>query len=335
MTHLNFRPTALSQQYKGEDMSEFKKIFKKVNGMQQLKQYSKAHVLLFAVLETVILGTSRKSLEIVRLAVNNRIYSKLKKKNQKFISEYVKKHQNDITEKQHENIIWTIWLQGMDKAPDVVKKCYQSMKNCISNKEIIVITEDNYSKYVQFPDYILEKYQEGIISKVHFSDLLRIELLANHGGTWLDGTVFCSGPPTQKYVLESDLFLFQNLKPGLDGQCRAISSWLITSCSNNPIILLTRALLYNYWKTYDYAIDYFILHDFFQMAIEAYPEEWKKVVPFSNSIPHILLLRLFEPYDETIWSTVKKMTSFHKLTYKFDVEKVMLKGTYYDVILSS
>ncbi len=62
-------------------MSEFKKIFKKVNGKQILKQYCMAHVLLFSLVETAILGLSRKSLEIVRLAVDNRIYCKLKKRN--------------------------------------------------------------------------------------------------------------------------------------------------------------------------------------------------------------------------------------------------------------
>ena len=54
-------------------MKEFKKIFKKVNGIEILKQYCMAHVILFSLLETAILGLSRKSLEIVRLAVDNRI----------------------------------------------------------------------------------------------------------------------------------------------------------------------------------------------------------------------------------------------------------------------
>lgn len=60
-------------------MKEFKK-FLKVNGIEILKQYCMAHVILFSLLETAILGLSRKSLEIVRLAVDNRIYCKLKKK---------------------------------------------------------------------------------------------------------------------------------------------------------------------------------------------------------------------------------------------------------------
>lgn len=314
-------------------MGDFKKIYKKVNGTEQLKQYAKSHVLGFALVETAMLGLSKKSLEILRLAVNNKIYKRLKKQNAKFIEAYVRRHKKDKLPHEHANTIWTIWLQGMDEAPVVVQKCYESMKKHMPDKDIVVITDENYSKYVQFPDYIMEKYEKGIISKVHFSDLLRIELLSKYGGTWLDGTVYCSGPVKQEYMLDSDLFLFQNLKPGADGQCSLISSWLMTASSNNKIILLTRALLHRYWKMYDYAVDYFILHNFFQMAIETYPEEWNKVVPVSNSIPHVLLLRLFEKYDERVWNATKDMTSFHKLSHKFEKEQAKLEGTYYDVIL--
>lgn len=316
-------------------MAKFKEIYKKVNGSQQLKQYARGRVLLFALIEAAILGFSRKSLEILRTAVDNRLYNKIKRKNKRFISNYLQEHKNDLLEQKKSDIIWTIWLQGMDNAPEIVKLCYESMKANITGKKIIVITEDNYSDYVQFPDYIMEKYQSGKISKVHFSDLLRIELLTQHGGTWLDGTVYCSGPIEKEYIFDSDLFLFQNLKPGADGKCRLISSWLMTSTSNNKIILLTRALLHNYWKKHNHAIDYFILHDFFQLAIETYPEEWKKVIPFSNSIPHILLLRLFEQYDEKIWNAVKAICPIHKLSYKFDSKKFEEKGTYYDVVLKN
>lgn len=61
---------------------------------------------------------------------------------------------------------------------------------------------------------------------------------------------------------------------------------------------MTLNLLYNYWEKNDRLIDYFIFHDFFQLAIESYPKEWKKVIPFNNATPHILLLRLFEKYDK-------------------------------------
>ena len=108
---------------------------------------------------------------------------------------------------------------------------------------------------------------------------------------------------------------------------------MIAARTNHPILRLTRALLYEYWKKNRKMDDYFLFHDFFELAIETYPEEWNKVIPCSNSAPHILLLRLFEPYNEQVWDAAKSMTPFHKLTYKFDAEKAQIPGTYYKVLL--
>ncbi len=315
-------------------MGKFTQLFKKVGGWNVMKQYAKAHVLFYALTQTALNGLSKKSLELTRLGVENKIYRTLNKKFSKFIHNYVAEHPAQNAQQKHNPIIWTIWLQGMDQAPKVVQQCYASMQKHITDRPIVVITEDNFSDYVTFPDHIMEKYQKGIISKVHFADLLRVELLAQHGGTWLDGTVFCSSAPFQKYVLDDPLFLFQTLKPGLDGRSIAASSWLMTAYSGNPIILLTRALLHEYWRRYNYAVDYFILHNFIQMAIGAYPQVWDKVVPFSNATPHILLLRLCEEYDENLWEGLMGQTSFHKLTYKFTPEDAQKTGTYYARILN-
>ena len=299
------------------NIKEFKGIFKKVNGMQKIKEFAKNHLLIYMIIQTCMLGTSKKALEIVRNIYNFKLYKKLKRQNRKFIEKFKKENDFDTQEKKHEKVIWTIWLQGMENAPNIVQICYKSMQKYLKEYQIIVITDENYKEYVSFPDFIIDKYNCGLISKVHFADLIRIELMAVHGGTWLDGTVFCSHTPSEKFFLESDLFFFQNLKPGLDGHALSISSWFITASTNQPIIMLTRALLHNYWKTHNNAVDYFILHYFIQLSIEAYPEEWKKVVPFSNSTPHILLLRLFEEYDSNVWQAIEHQTPFHKLSYKF------------------
>lgn len=313
-------------------MEKIRRLFKKVKGKELIVQYLKTHVFLHFVIQVLTQGLSRKSLEIVRLSVNNRILCKLRKKYKKFIAEF-KESQNTELIRQKGDKVWICWLQGMESAPEMVKKCYLSLKENIKGKEIIVLTEENYRHYIQFPDYIQEKIDNGIITKTHMSDLMRLELLLKYGGTWIDATVYCSGNDYPEYLFDSELFMFQTLKPGLDGECARISSWFMTSATNHPILLLTRALLYEYWKKHNYLKDYFLLHDFMEIAIENYPEEWNKVVPFSNSIPHILLLRLFEPYDESIWKSVKEMTRFHKLSYKFENNEFELEGTYYKEII--
>ena len=311
-------------------MKKFLALFQKVGGKEILRQYLHAHVLLFALIQTAINGFSKKSLEIVRLAVNNKVLKKLRKANRRFIAQFKPNPQPAPRERSKK--VWVCWFQGMENAPLLVQRCYASLQKNLPDRDIILLTEENYRQYVTLPEYIEEKAAKGIIPKAQYSDLLRLELLIRHGGTWIDSTVLCSGEEIPSYMLDSDLFMFQNLKPGLNGQAARISNWFITACTNHPLLVLTRDLLYAYWKKHNTMVDYFIFHDFFELAIEAYPEEWSKVVPFANSTPHILLLRLFETYDEQVWDAVKHMTPFHKLSYKFTQQQAELSGTYYDVL---
>lgn len=311
----------------GSNMKRFIQLFKKVGGVTLLRQYLQAHVILFAMVQTLLNGFSKKSLEIVRLAVNHRILCRLRRKYRKFIGDFKRDHRPGT--RQRSNKVWVCWFQGMDSAPWLVQRCYDSLKENLPDREIILLTEENYRQYVTFPEHITKKAEAGIIPKAQFSDLLRLELLIRYGGTWIDSTVFCSGKNIPAYMLDSDLFMFQNLKPGLDGHPTAVSNWLITSCTAHPLLLLTQALLYEYWSRHNTLVDYFIFHDFFQLAVETYPEEWAKVVPFSNSTPHILLLRLFDAYDAKIWDAVREMTPFHKLTHKFAQADTLVEGTYY------
>lgn len=313
-------------------MKKFLALFEKVGGKEILRQYWQSHVLFFALVQTVLQGFSKKSLEIVRLSVNNKILGKLRKKYRKTIAQF----QTDYipAPRQRSNKVWVCWLQGMENAPALVQKCYQSLQENLTDREIILLTTDNYKDYVNLPDYIQRKADAGIIPPAQFSDLLRLELLIRHGGTWIDSTVFCSGSNIPAYMLDSKLFMFQTLKPGLDGHPTSVSNWFISAHTNDPLLLLTQTLLYEYWKKNDKMVDYFIFHDFFQIATEAYPSEWNQVIPFSNSIPHILLLRLFDSYNEDTWHAVKEMTPFHKLTYKFSENDAQLPNTYYAELFS-
>ena len=99
-------------------MGKFSQLFQKAGGKQVLKQYLRAHVLLFAAAQTVLNGFSKKSLEVVRSAVSNRIVRKLKKKNRKFISQFVPSGKD----RHSSDKVWVCWLQGMENAPALVQR---------------------------------------------------------------------------------------------------------------------------------------------------------------------------------------------------------------------
>ena len=320
-------------------MSELHRLYKKVNGGKVLKEYAQSHVLIHALTMTALQGTSKKSLEIVRESVNNKIVKKLRKQYTPFIKEF-KKGDNERKSLPHNhcNKVWVCWLQGMEAAPLIVKKCYQSLLDNLDDREIVLLTNDNYKEWVTFPYHIQEKIDNGTITRTHMTDFLRLELLEQFGGTWIDATVLCTGGKIPSYIWDSDFFIYQIMKPGLDGHAQRVSSWFITACTNHPIIMLVKELLYEYWKTHDRMVDYFLIHDFFELAIETYPEEWMKVVPISSSIPHVLLLRFEEAYNETVWNAVKELTPFHKLSWKFTKEQITRfeeKGTFFNTIIGS
>ena len=86
--------------------------------------------------------------------------------------------------------IWVFWGQGEHEMPELVSACYRQLRK--NNPEAILLTLENYKKYVDLPEEIVEKVRKGSLSWAVFSDILRTALLAIHGGLWLDATVWVS-----------------------------------------------------------------------------------------------------------------------------------------------
>ena len=303
---------------------------KKINKKEILLTSLKNRTFFPLTMGTIFLGRDRKALELVRLIVRYKLMKKLRKENAPIIKEFLSTRKS--FEKKRSNKVWICWMQGLENAPELVQQCVSSIQENLPDRDIVLITEENYSQYVEFPEYIVEKYTKGIISSTHFSDLLRLELLTRYGGTWIDSTVYCTSSNIPDYMLDSNLFVFQGLKP-IDGHVMQISNWFITSETHNELLELTKHLLYKYWEKFDYVKDYFIFHLMFQLAIETYPEGWKEVFPASNTLSHILLLNLFDDFNQTWWDNLLLTTPFHKLTYKFDESETMKDGTYYKKIM--
>ena len=314
-------------------MASLIQTFNKVGGISLLKEYARNGVLPYVCLQLSISGFSKKSLEIVRNGVSLKIYHKLRKRYKKALDEFDNNYQE--LQQTHSKKVWVCWMQGMENAPELVQRCYRSLEDNLKDREIVLITSSNLMEYTDFPKYILEKYKKGLITHTHFSDLLRVELLCRYGGTWIDATVFCSGGDIPSYMLDSELFMFQNLKPGADGSVLNVSSWFMTSCANNKIMLAVRALLWEYWKKEDRLIDYFLVHHFIMIALEYYKEDWKKMVQYPNSMPHILLLMLYDDFNQKKWDAVTSVCPFHKLTYKSTAEALAKEGTYYKYIINN
>lgn len=139
-------------------MTTWKKYFKLNGGLSLLKRYLWQRTLLVALNQFVVIGRDKKALEILRLSVSHKFYKRIKKQTSKYIKEiqdYVNTHQASLSSNEPQNKVWICWWQGIENAPEVVKKCYHSITHYLKEWEIIVITKDNYQNYVNFPAYII------------------------------------------------------------------------------------------------------------------------------------------------------------------------------------
>lgn len=308
-------------------MANAKSYLENAGGKTLLLNWLRAGVLPYAICQFLLTGKSKKSLEILRNGVSLKINNKLRKRYAKFLDGFEKK-QSLLSEPSRK--VWVCWMQGMEQAPELVQKCYKSVCSQLADREVILLTDDNIKQYANLPQFIWDKYEKGIITRTHFSDLLRIALLAEHGGTWIDATVYCSDTcsiPT--YMLESEFFVFQNLKPGADASVLNASSWFMSARKGSFIVLSLRELLWKYWEKENRLIDYFLLHHFMTIVCHMYPEEWGKIPQYPNSTPHILLLSFFKQFEKERYELMMQNCPVHKLSYKFKEEQMSLGDTNY------
>lgn len=312
--------------------------FKNQGGLKLIKQYARNHVLLYAVRSFLLVPKNRVGLEIFRELVNAKTYLKLKKKYRNVLESVTEVPDcgnnspiSNGVKSEKPKIIWVCWLQGIENAPPLVQACYKSIKECNPEYEVRLLTSENLQLYTNLPDFIIEKWQKGIITNTHFSDILRNNLLLNHGGTWVDATLFfTSHIPSE--IENAQLFYFQTLKPGRDGKTSPLSNWFISSTKNNPVLNLQQKLLFSYWKRENRIWDYFFFHYFFKMSLEKYSEIAESVPKYTNETPHIMLFELGKKYDENKFNLIAAKSFCHKLTYKVSDEVKNDKDSLYSFI---
>ena len=307
--------------------------FKKNGGFKYIKNLFFEGLLFYAFLVFLFIPKNRAGLKQFEEILSNKRLLSYRRKFRKIFQDYDHFAANKNLQPEIRKVIWFLWLQGLDAAPPVVKKCHKALVDKLHDYEIILLTADNIDDYVSLPNFIFEKWQNGRITNTHFSDILRNNLLLNHGGYWSDATVLFS-EKIPALIENSSFFLFQSYKPGSNGKKVNISSWFIGSVKNNPVLEVTQEMLFNYWKNCNDLIDYFLYHNFLQMALYHYSEIYKLIPKYTNETAHYLLFELKNHYDDLKYKDICKQVFAHKLTYKLPVDfDKNTDGTFYKHIV--
>ncbi|MGN0316877.1 MAG: capsular polysaccharide synthesis protein [Lachnospira sp.] len=273
-------------------------------------------------------------------AITNKTHTAIIKKLEEDYSGVIEKYRNYKSDCVYDSNapIWVSWMQGYDQAPVIVKKCIDSIRNSTSHP-VKVITKDNIKDFVYIPDYIMDKYEKGLITNAQFSDILRMSLLSQNGGLWIDATIFIPNAIPEDVFKKK--FYTCKRKPVISNY---VSQYRWTSflngCQKGCIVQKVMADLFlSYWKENDYLIDY-LLVDYFMMVVYRNIDEAKTLIDdleYNNSLIDELQSRMdLEFNDEEYNSLVdQEETYLFKLSWRMTFDTVVNgKPTYYGHFIS-
>lgn len=310
--------------------------FKQFGGWRLLWAYTKHGVLLHFVWYTIKCLLQKRDLKSVYGKIDGKIVPILRKK---YCSIIPNETFSSTVTNDEKGIVWFCWLQGIDEAPALVKRCLTSIQTYLPENRIEVLDRYNYHAFVELPTYIEEKYRKGYIPDALFSDILRLELLIKHGGTWIDSSVLMTNPVSLEKkewiegIMNADLFMFQYVNKAK--QFIGISNWFITAKKGHWALVALRDMLYAYWKDYNCVLDYYIFHRFFNMIVEKHPTLLEEM-PKRWSVPSLYLRdRIALDYNESWWNELTSHVCFHKLNYRKAESALKNKRSYYNYVIQA
>lgn len=230
--------------------------------------------------------------------------------------------------------VWVFWWQGLQDAPYLIQTCIRNIQKNAGTHPVYLVSQENYESFVDIPEHIGQKLAQGQISFTHFSDYLRMKLLAEHGGVWLDATVFVQKPIAPE-VFQSPVWTVRN--PGNDQS--NISNWewsisMLGGWKGNALFRTMEKVLDRYWAEHGMVATYFMTDCLIRILYDRYEDIRKMItdVPVSNQHYYFYQEHFNLPLDTGLYEEeLNSKTWLYKITWKCRYEEQSPDGeeTYY------
>lgn len=140
--------------------------------------------------------------------------------------------------------VWVVVWQELKNAPELVGRCIKSLQQHLPKEKTVIrmITLENCMKYVSFSPEIIEKYNRGLISDTHLSEVTKMELLYRYGGM----------------CMETDYWVTQDIS----------SSDVKSNPSKHRFFQFMTEAVWYYWATNDELIDDHLINYLMEIAEE-------------------------------------------------------------------
>ncbi|MBQ0101893.1 MAG: hypothetical protein KBT31_03755 [Firmicutes bacterium] len=216
--------------------------------------------------------------------------------------------------------IFVMWWQGEENAPEIVKKCLESIRLHAGTHPVIIVDQYNVNKYLDIPEYISQKALNGQMCLAHFSDYIRISLLNNYGGLWLDSTLFVAYDIPEEYFT-MPIYTCNSVRSGMKAFVSA-GRWATFCLGSWKDTLFTRVIKESfecYWKDNNSAIDYLMFDYLIDIAYsELQPiRESIDAIPLNNQRRNDLAAAMVRGKTAELFQTiVQPDTVLYKLSWR-------------------
>lgn len=216
--------------------------------------------------------------------------------------------------------IWQYWHQGFDNCPKQVKLDFESFENKIGKHKRNILNENSYHQYINIPNYIEEKFRNGKMNIAVFSDFMRIALLKEHGGIWIDSTFYLNRD-LPDYIFELPFFSIKQY--GKRTWVVTKDLWSVGVLSSpkggNVLINFCYDFLCEYWKKETMPIGYLMTDCIIALGYENIIgiKELIDQVPNNNKYAFEFVTEFANRiYDEDSAKIIKSDTYLYQLSYK-------------------
>lgn len=213
--------------------------------------------------------------------------------------------------------IWVLWWQGLESAPLIVQRCVESIKRDGGGHSLHLLSKDNLEEYIQLPDFIKQKVDNGAITLTHLSDIIRMALLAKYGGFWIDSTVFVT-KPIKGYDLPFYSIRQHCSNPRYVDNGNGWTAYFIATCPNSIVAETIYKFFLAYWRIHDVLIDYYLVDYAITLCKMHIPQmkQWLESIPYDSDKVNDMRLNLNSPFSVELWSKLSN-NRYNKLGWRY------------------
>ncbi len=187
--------------------------------------------------------------------------------------------------------IWIYWDRGEENAPELVQDCIASWRMQNPGWDIRVLHAQSASQIVDLP------HDPSKLPVQSYADLLRLRLLRQYGGVWVDATTYCLAPLDNwlPVVAQRGFFAFTWTKndawfiwPGIR---RTMTNWFLASEPAGQFISRWEEASFAYWKDRVRPHNYFwphIMLDYLFLTSRSFRRAFDEVPRIGCFGPHLV-----------------------------------------------